>query len=847
MDSDDDDLLRDLLTYECPHTGKRRTAGCVNGQLFQKCLGGISIKQMGNWFFCGNMFLGLGLPNIFSNHLGKWRWNLIRTMSLCSWTTFHVTVTIRVNQPRTKQPKVLPLCNSIRQPLLSCAKLLDMLCLFFFWGVGWRKCGISLVTRGSPNDVLPKDSGATLASLAESFTADHFDWDLVKPYGLLNRCLLAKQAEPVTAGTLLSHCREKVTVFREKMGIRLCIFKVGITSYPPRRYLGYLDQGFQAMHIIAVSSSIDLINMLEAALVMEFHQHVGCRNKKGTGGEGALSKKARAPPPYYAYVTGGRADQHRRVGWWPQVVITRVEKYGGVWVARVCVRRLRKSACDIRNSSIVSPTVFTVCCNVQLWAHMMAVALCSCSEACCKHVVQVARHEVECNPNSSRAMREFASIREEDAEVGARRVLVEYGFSAPIPISFLDLGEERHLKKFPWIKFSSWAQHLLNIGILPRVFVGVNSLATMKLVLTEFWKRYEEMDPGHPVFGLARAGEISFDLLVPFYSHSDEGTTFRDSSLWVLNVHGVIGRGTRSFLKAGKHRSPVHRNAQGLNYVGCTWSTHCLIATMMKCVASQETLDTLISAFAEDVNFLLQTGVSNGAETIRFYHLATKGDLPALQKVGRLTRTFSHCPRAASSRTPCRGVCWLCLAGQERDDAANRQAYPFEDVTMDPCWEPTIGTEVPWEVAPAILNHLPLDDGRAIAFFQTDLFHNCHLGCLKSFTSSAIVAIVEASSIECLAHCTSVEQKFQTLSRLYHAYFSDRGVKPWVTDLNRDMVCWPMSSACPAAKWNKGMGTVQVMRFVDWFAQTHLSGSEDPDMKAIASWLHRIFCFWLQS
>ena len=77
----------------------------------------------------------------------------------------------------------------------------------------------------------------------------------------------------------------------------------------------YRDQGFHSMWVLAVSPSVDLIHMLEAGLVMAFYKHVGCRNQKGTGGEGALNKKNRAPPPYFLYVTGGRADQARRVGW----------------------------------------------------------------------------------------------------------------------------------------------------------------------------------------------------------------------------------------------------------------------------------------------------------------------------------------------------------------------------------------------------------------------------------------------------------------------------------------------------------------------------------------------------
>ena len=77
------------------------------------------------------------------------------------------------------------------------------------------------------------------------------------------------------------------------------------------------------------------------------------------------------------------------------------------------------------------------------------------------------------------AGREFASIRLEDAEVGVRRVLIKCCLTTPIPISWIDLGEDPHQKNFPWVKLSSWAQHLLDTGLLPRVLVGVNDFATM--------------------------------------------------------------------------------------------------------------------------------------------------------------------------------------------------------------------------------------------------------------------------------------------------------------------------------------------------------------------------------
>ena len=68
------------------------------------------------------------------------------------------------------------------------------------------------------------------------------------------------------------------------------------------------------MWILKLASSVDYIHMLEAGLINEFYKHIGCKNKKGTGGEGSLNRVPPPPPPYYLYIVGGRADQGKWVG-----------------------------------------------------------------------------------------------------------------------------------------------------------------------------------------------------------------------------------------------------------------------------------------------------------------------------------------------------------------------------------------------------------------------------------------------------------------------------------------------------------------------------------------------------
>ena len=63
-----------------------------------------------------------------------------------------------------------------------------------------------------------------------------------------------------------------------------------------------------------MGNDLGLVNMLEAALISEFSQCTGCRNMANTGGEGGLNRQVRPHPPYFVYVTGGRADQPKRVG-----------------------------------------------------------------------------------------------------------------------------------------------------------------------------------------------------------------------------------------------------------------------------------------------------------------------------------------------------------------------------------------------------------------------------------------------------------------------------------------------------------------------------------------------------
>lgn len=439
--------------------------------------------------------------------------------------------------------------------------------------------------------------------------------------------------------------------------------------------------------------------------------------------------------------------------------------------------------------------------------------------------MELARAEVQSNPRVSEPMRAFSNVRLDDAEKGVHRVLKSAGYTSPVEITGVDL--DPGLRNFPIIKLSSWMQHLLDTNRLARQMTGVPTIAKMKPVLKEFWNRYKRCFPGHGLWSLEQEGIVSLDTLIPFYSHSDEGRSFKHMPIFILSCHGAIGRGTRAYLGAGKHRAPLRRNSMGLNFAGKTWSTNFIFCSALKTVSSRypNAVPKLIQEFALDVKHLLETGIysQDGATHVQFYHSGTKGDLPALKTLGSFKRSFSNVPRGGSTKRPCQGICFLCSAGREATPGVG--AIPYEDVNPTALWVSTISQEVPWDSTPAIVQGLPLDEHHQMKFFLTDLWHNAHLGVCRHFVASAIVGILESRLASLPAG--SMEVKFDWISRVYRDYFQSIGKTPFVTEINRDAMNFPASTASPLTKWSKAQASTELMMFLSYFGRNYIHGHTD--------------------
>ena len=139
------------------------------------------------------------------------------------------------------------------------------------------------------------------------------DWVQLLRFNIHNKTMKIQPTLP-TSGKILAHCKRMVYAFRESLDVKLCVFKIGVTADPMNRFSDYMTKAFTVMWVLYISDDLGLTHMLEAALISEFHTSTGCRNAPESGGEGGLNRKKHLGPPFFTYITGGRADQLKRVG-----------------------------------------------------------------------------------------------------------------------------------------------------------------------------------------------------------------------------------------------------------------------------------------------------------------------------------------------------------------------------------------------------------------------------------------------------------------------------------------------------------------------------------------------------
>ena len=301
----------------------------------------------------------------------------------------------------------------------------------------------------------------------------------------------------------------------------------------------------------------------------------------------------------------------------------------------------------------------------------------------------------------------------------------KHGLAAQVPISYDDLGG---LERHPWLRPSDYIRVFVNEGKLGLLMGESGSFD----VVQEFWRRYERIQPQHPVFKLDPE-ELKYTL--PCMLYADEGSTLKKQSLMVVSLQPVLGKGTYAAATCQTNAA-----AMGVNFLGSCYKTRFLISVLAKRFYKQrpQILDALVKFVVEDCNALFDCGIgvsmSGVSKKIRICILALKGDWPILARLGHLTRSFHKQKKGGKDQRSAMegGICHLCKAGCP--------AMPYQEYTEAAKWCGTFLSEPPFDPDdPSPLLDLRQAPEKEL-LYQYDVFHTLHKGVCAELAGSAIAS-----------------------------------------------------------------------------------------------------------
>ena len=156
------------------------------------------------------------------------------------------------------------------------------------------------------------------------------------------------------------------------------------------------------------------------------------------------------------------------------------------------------------------------------------------------------------------------------------RIFKNHGLRLEIELSEGRVGK---MKKFPYLKASSWLQVLDKQGCLGNLLglgLECRTLEEARPSLLQFWDKYRTTHGSHEVYALASRGDLDLGQSIPVYIHGDEGTTYKKDGALVASFFCPIGQGVAG-AKSGEDPAELH-----MNFVGHGFATRFVMATLMK-------------------------------------------------------------------------------------------------------------------------------------------------------------------------------------------------------------------------------------------------------------------------
>ena len=292
----------------------------------------------------------------------------------------------------------------------------------------------------------------------------------------------------------------------------------------------------------------------------------------------------------------------------------------------------------------------------------------------------------------------------------------KYKLAADIPFTYKDVGlSEPH----PVFSVHDFVRCMSANEKLQHLFMGNGPKQ-----YTEFWEKWRNLQPKHPVFA-EHASHLS--ECVPVMIHCDEGTSQKKKAAMIIQVQPCLGRGTS--------KRKATETDPGVNSLGKSIVTRWLYSVMLARVYSGKKMKNkpllrLIEHLALDLKSCFRDGIEviylGKSQKLYLVPVGLKGDWAALVKCGELTR---HHLRDVSAKDGGKGICHLCLGGQE--------SHHWYDISFNNMKKMRIGAPAPWKAEPGLVKHIPLGPYPNL-FFRIDIFHTLHKGVFGDIAANAI-------------------------------------------------------------------------------------------------------------
>ena len=422
------------------------------------------------------------------------------------------------------------------------------------------------------------------------------------------------------------------------------------------------------------------------------------------------------------------------------------------------------------------------------------------AEASCSSQINTARavtSEMGEDVARKSGIHDWAKIHDKNSERDVHRVVNKHRTKLNIAISELDVQSQ----KVPWISPRAWLLFIVTHGLMYMMSgLRYEEKHLVGRMWEQFWTQYE---PLHPDFGFFERQNIDYKKTVALFVHGDEGRTLKRGGLMVTSIQSVLGTGfDQTRLK--RPRDMDDTGKLHVNFAGHTFLTRFVVSVIPKTEyqSNPDYFHDAMDLFAQEMKDLLENGITDAAtgEVWRFVVVGVKGDMPYLQKIGKLKRSWNTTVKRGNARTAPRGVCHLCLAGT--------QDLPCEDTSDNACWIPTVGVQVPWDSMPGILRYLPHDRSHPGSFLQPDLWHCIHLGIGKAFLASTLQVALET------VPASNNEERFQWLTNHYHQWCRSVKRSSYVAKITAYLVSYGDGPGA-TGNWSKGSLTTNLARWLE--------------------------------